>query len=317
MAPNLETVEKINARLGWIGNLKADGRPILGLDAKELLKIVLTISPDCLIIPGHVWTPWFSLFGANSGFDSLEECFENCSKYIYCGETGLSSDPAMNWRWSALDKISLVSNSDAHSPQKIGREANVLDTELSYRGIVEAIKSKDPTKFIETIEFFPEEGKYHYDGHRNCQISLTPQEARKLNNICPKCGRPLTIGVLHRIDDLADRPDQEKPAQTIPFRRLVPLDEIIADAKGVGASSKAVAEEYKNLIKRFGNEAKILSEITIEQIGQASSAEIAEGINRVRQGKVLIDPGYDGEYGQIKIFEDGEQNNFSKQTSLF
>lgn len=317
LAPDFKTVEKINARLGWIGNLKADGRPILGLDAKELTKIVLDNSPDCLIIPGHIWTPWFSLFGSMSGFDSLEECFEEYSKYIYAGETGLSSDPEMNWRWSALDKIALVSNSDSHSPHRIGREANVFDTDLSYLGIAEAIKSKDPKKFLETVEFFPEEGKYHYDGHRKCQISVTPQEAKKMKNICPKCGKPLTIGVLHRVDDLADRRRANKPSQAIPFRRLIPLEEIIGDAKGVGAASKTVQEEYKNLIKRFGSEFKILLEVSPQQIEQVSSAEIAEGIKRVRQGKVFIEPGYDGEYGQIKIFKDEERGSFSKQASLF
>jgi uncharacterized protein (TIGR00375 family) len=317
LAPSFKVVEKINTRLSWIGNLKSDGRPILGLDAKELLKIVLTISDDCLIIPGHIWTPWFSLFGSNSGFDSIEECFEEYSKYIYAGETGLSADPLMCWRLSALDKIALVSNSDAHSPAKIGREANVFDTDLSYSGIVEAIKSKDPKKFLETIEFFPEEGKYHYDGHRNCQVVLTPQESKKINNICPKCKKPLTIGVLHRVDDLADRKEGERPSQAIPFRRMIPLEEIIADAKGMGVGSKAVREEYKNLIKRFGFEFEILLNANPEQIEQASSAEIAEGINRVRQGKASISPGHDGEYGQIKIFQDEERGSFTKQASLF
>jgi uncharacterized protein (TIGR00375 family) len=317
LAPDFSTVEKINTRLGWIGNLESDGRPILGLDAKELVKIVLNTSQDCFIIPAHIWTPWFSLFGSNSGFDSLEECFEEYSKYIYAGETGLSSDPAMNWRWSALDKITLVSNSDAHSPSKIGREANVFDTDLSYSAITEAIKSQDPHKFLETIEFFPEEGKYHYDGHRNCQICLTPQESRKIKNICPQCGRSLTIGVLHRIDDLADRKEGEKPTQVIPFKRIIPLEEIIADAKGMGPSSKAVRGEYKNLIKHFGSEFKILLEASQEQIERTSSAEIAEGVNRIRQGRVNIEPGYDGEFGQIKIFQDEERNSFSKQASLF
>jgi len=190
LAPDFSTVEKINTRLGWIGNLKSDGRPILGLDAKELAKIVLNTSQDCFIIPAHMYTPWFSLFGANSGFDSLEECFEEYAKYIHAGETGLSSDPAHSWRNSSLDRITLVSNSDAHSPSKIGREANLFDTDLTYPAIVEAIKSKDPNKFLETVEFFPEEGKYHYDGHRNCQICLTPQESKKIKNICPKCGKP-------------------------------------------------------------------------------------------------------------------------------
>lgn len=317
LAPSFKTVEKINTRLGWIGNLKSDGRPILGLDAKELLKIILTISDECLIIPGHIWTPWFSLFGSNSGFDSIEECFEEYSKYIYAVETGLSSDPAMNWRLSALDKIALISNSDSHSPNRIGREANVFETELSYRGIIEAIKSKDSEKFIETIEFFPEEGKYHYDGHRNCQISLIPQETKKLKKICPKCGKSLTIGVLHRVDDLADRGEEELPEGKISFQYLIPLDEIIADAKGVGATSKMVREEYKNLVRKFGSEYQVLRGEKIERIEAAASPEIAEGINRVRQGKIIIEPGYDGEYGKIKIFQDQERESFSKQTKLF
>lgn len=317
LAPDFSTVEKINTRLGWIGNLKSDGRPILGLDAKELAKIILNTSQNCFIIPAHIYTPWFSLFGANSGFDSLEECFEEYSKYIYAGETGLSSDPPMSWLNSSLDKITLVSNSDAHSPSKIGREANVFDTDLSYAGVVEAIKNRDPQKFLETVEFFPEEGKYHYDGHRNCQVCLTPQESKKIKNICPQCGKPLTIGVLHRVNDLADRKEGENPAQVIPFRKTIPLEEIIAEAKGMGVASKAVREEYKNLIKRLGSEFKILLEISPEQIERASSAEIAEGVSRVRRGKVSIEPGYDGEFGRIKIFKDEERGNFSKQASLF
>ncbi len=317
LAPDFQTVEKINARLGWIGNLKADGRPILGLDAKELVKIVLNTSENCFIIPAHIWTPWFSLFGANSGFDSLRECFEEYSQYIYAGETGLSSDPAMNWRWSALDRLTLVSNSDAHSPTRIGREANVFETELSYPAIVQAIKSKDRQKFLETIEFFPEEGRYHYDGHRNCRVRLNPQEAKKLKNICPQCGKPLTIGVLHRIDDLADRQESESPEQVIPFKKFVPLEEIIAEAKGVGVSSKLVREEYKSMIKRFGSELEILYNVSPEQVEQSGRPELAEGIKRVRQKEVQIEPGYDGEYGRIKIFKDEERGNFSKQASLF
>jgi len=317
LAPDFSVVEKINTQLGWIGNLKSDGRPILGLDAKELVKIVLNTSQDCLIIPGHIWTPWFSLFGSMSGFDSIEECFEEYSKYIYAGETGLSSDPSMNWRLSMLDKITLVSNSDAHSPSKLGREANIFETDLSYPAIIEAIKSKNPQKFLETIEFFPEEGKYHYDGHRNCQVCLAPQESKKLKNICPKCGRPLTIGVLNRVDVLADRKEGEKPAQVIPFRKTIPLEEIIAEAKGMGSSSKAVQEEYKNLIKHLGPELNILLDINPEQIERVSSPEIAEGVNRVRQGRVNIEPGHDGEFGRVKIFKDEERGNFSKQASLF
>lgn len=317
LAPDFPTVEKINTRLGWIGNLKADGRPILGLDAKELVKIVLNTSENCMVIPAHCYTPWFSLFGSSSGFDSLRECFEEYSQYIYAGETGLSSDPTHSWRNSSLDRIALVSNSDAHSAQKIGREANVFEADLSYSGIIEAIKSKDPQKFLETIEFFPEEGKYHYDGHRHCQVSLNPQEAKKFKNICPQCGKPLTIGVLHRIDDLADRQEGDKPNQTITFRKTVPLEEIIAEAKGIGVGSKAVRGEYQGLIKRFGSELKILFNVNPEQIEQAGLPELAEGIKRVRQGKVQIEPGYDGEYGRIKIFNNEERNNFSKQASLF
>ncbi|OGZ34295.1 MAG: DNA helicase UvrD [Candidatus Portnoybacteria bacterium RIFCSPLOWO2_12_FULL_39_9] len=323
-APNFQVVEKINTHLGWIGNLKSDGRPILGLDAKELAKIILNISGDCLIVPSHFWTPWFSLFGSMSGFDSIEECFDEYSKYIYAGETGLSSDPLMNWRLSALDKITLISNGDAHSPAKLGREANVFEgDEINYKNIIEAIKSggraepSSPIKLISTIEFFPEEGKYHFDGHRNCQISLSPQESKKIKNICPKCGRPLTVGVLHRVDDLADRQEGEKPDKAASFRSLIPLEEIIAEAFGVGAASKRVREEYKNLIRYFGQEFEVLLEAKREQIEQAGSAEIAEGVMRVREGKVYVEPGYDGEYGKIKIFKDEERGKLSKQASLF
>lgn len=317
LAPDFKTVEKINTRLSWIGNIKSDGRPILGLDAKELAKIIFDADENCMIIPAHIWTPWFSLFGANSGFDSIEECFEDYAKHIAAVETGLSSDPIMNWRWSHLDKYALISNSDSHSPQKIGREANVFDTDLSYAGIREAIKGKDPNKFLETIEFFPEEGRYHYDGHRNCQVILNPSETKKLNKICPKCGKPLTIGTLHRIDDLADRKEGGKPEKTIPFRYSIPLEEIIAEAKGMGVATKAVREDYKNLIKRFGTEFNILLERTPEEVGEVSSFEIAEGINRVRRREVKIEPGHDGEYGKISIFNEEERANFSRQNSLF
>ena len=317
LAPDFRAVEKINTRLGWIGNLKSDGRPILGLDAKELTKIAMDASKRCLVIPSHIWTPWFSLFGSMSGFDSIEECFEEYSKYIYAVETGLSSDPAMNWRLSALDKIVLISNSDAHSPSKIGREANVFDTNMTYNGIANAIKSKDPKKFLETIEFFPEEGKYHHDGHRKCKVNLTPKESKKLKNICPKCKKPLTIGVLHRVDDLADRKEGEKPNKVIPFKHIIPLEEIIADVKGVGPNTKTVQEEYKNMIKRFGSEFKILLDLDIEEIKRAGLIDIAEGINRVRQDKVHIEAGHDGEFGKIQIFKDKERKKFFKQVSLF
>jgi len=315
--PSLEMANKINASLGWIGNLKSDGRPILGLDVKELTKIVLNVSPECLIVPAHIWTPWFSLFGSRSGFDSIEECFDNYSSYIFAGETGLSSNPAMNWRLSALDRICLISNSDSHSPQKIGREANVFDTEISYKAILEAIKKKDPQKFLYTIEFYPEEGKYHYDGHRLCGISLSPTETKKYNGICPNCGKPLTIGVLNRVEELADRAEGSKPEKVIPFKSLVPLEEIIADALGVMPGTKQVEQEYKNLIGKFKNEFNVLISASLPELESATLSEIAEGIIRVREGKVFIEPGYDGVYGKIKIFSQGEAKNPLKQGTLF
>ncbi len=315
-APSLEVAEKINTQLGWVGNLKADGRPILGIDAKEVVKIALSASQDCLVIPAHAWTPWFSVFGSRSGFDSLQECFDEYTKYIYAIETGLSSDPAMNWRLSVLDHITLISNSDSHSLQKIGREANVFDTEISYSAIANAIKTKDPQKFLYTIEFFPEEGKYHYDGHRLCRVSLSPKESKAKNNICPKCARPLTIGVLNRVEELADRSEGFIPPNTIPFKSLIPLQEIIADALGIGVGAKQIQEEYDNLLSHFGNEFAVLLDIDPVQLKAVTLPEIAEGIARVREGRVNIEPGYDGEYGKIKIFSKGEPK-ITSQKSLF
>jgi len=316
-APDFQTVEKINTQLSWIGNLKADGRPMLGLDAKELAKIVLNISENCFIVPCHIWTPWFSLFGSRSGFDSIEECFEDYSKYIFAGETGLSSDPGMNWRLSALDKITLISNSDAHSPAKIGREANIFDTELSYPAIIEAIKQKDPQKFLYTIEFFPEEGKYHYDGHRDCEISCSPEETKKYNGICPVCGKPLTIGVLSRVEELADRPEGFKPENVIPYKSLIPLEEMIAEVLGVGVGTKGVEKEYKNLIGKFGSELGILLDVSLSDLKSETLPEINEAISRMREGKVHVEPGYDGVYGKIKIFSEGEKKKVSGQKTLF
>ena len=326
-APDFGTVEKINTHLGWIGNLKSDGRPILGLDAKELAKIVLNSSSDCLIVPAHAWTPWFSIFGSNSGFDSIKECFEEYSKYIYAIETGLSSDPAMNWRWSALDNITLISNSDAHSPAKLGREVNIFEGgKIDYNLIVEAIKNGaspvmqrgNGLKLIKTIEFFPEEGKYHWDGHRNCGVCLSPEESKKYNNLCPTCGKPLTIGVMNRVAQLADRPVGAKPANPIPYKSLIPLGEIIADVLKVGTGTKQVAKHYKELIKRIGSEFKVLLEAKQEDIMAASLPEIAEGVIRVREGKVNVKPGFDGEFGKINIFgKEGKKTNIGGQKTLF
>ena len=316
-APCFEIVEKINVQLGWIGNLKADGRPILGLDAKELAKIVLNSSQDCFIVPAHAWTPWFGIFGSKSGFDSIEECFEDYSKYIYAVETGLSSNPFMNWQLSALDKIALISNSDAHSPQKIGREANVFNTEFNYKAIIEAIKSKNPQKFLYTIEFYPEEGKYHFDGHRNCEIRLSPKETKKYNGICPVCGKSLTIGVLNRVEQLADREKGFKPKGVIPFKSLVPLLEIIANVLNQGTGTKEVEKQYKNLIEKFGSEFNILLDISKEKMEGNTLPEIIEGIIKVRNGDVVKEPGYDGVFGKIKIFSKGEQKKSLKQKTLF
>jgi len=313
-APSFEVVEKINIQLAEIGNLKADGRPILGLDAKELAKIVLSASENCMIIPAHLWTPWFAIFGSKSGFNSIEECFEEYSKYIYAVETGLSSNPEMNWRLSQLDKVALISNSDAHSPQKIGREANVFDTEINYQGIFDAIKSKDPKKFLYTIEFFPEEGKYHYDGHRACNLSLSPQESKKYNNICPRCAKPLVIGVLNRVEELADRPKDFKPKNAIPFKSLILLNEIIAESIGVSTVSKKVNEQYDKLITNLDSEFYILLDATKKELKEISSLQIAEGIIKVREGKVFIEPGYDGVYGKIKIFSKSGSSSSNKKS---
>ncbi len=316
-APSFEIVEKINIQLGLIGNLKSDGRPILGLDAKELVKIILNISSDCFIVPAHCWTPWFSLFGSKSGFDSLEECFEEYSKHIYALETGLSADPEMFWRVPDGRKLTLLSNSDAHSPEKIGREANVFDTELSYSGIVEAIKSKDPKKFLYTIEFFPQEGKYHHDGHRKCGVSLSPKQTKECGGICPVCGKPVVIGVLNRVEELADRESGFVPDNAIPYKSLIPLQEIIGESIGAGVNTLGVKKQYDKLIQSFDNEFSVLLDIEKNELEKASLLEIAEGIIRVRKGDVFIKPGYDGEYGEIGIFSELEGKDPIKQKPLF
>lgn len=316
-APSFEVAGKINTELSKIGNLQADGRPILGLPCKELMKIVFDASDECMFIPAHIWTPHFAVFGSNSGYDSLEECFEELTPKITALETGLSSDPGMNWRLSQLDNFTFVSNSDAHSPQKLGREVNRLNTALNYFEIKDAIKTGDKEKFLETIEFFPEEGKYHYDGHRSCKVSMSPQETKNHDGICNECGKPMTIGVMNRIDKLSDRTEDYEDQNRIPFRYLIPLAEIISDIKSKGVTSKMVEEEYFSLIHNLGNEFDILLDIPIEEIEKVSSKVIAEGIKNVRSGKVHIEPGYDGEYGVIKVFTDDEKKLLQAQMSLF
>ena len=306
-APSFEVVERINAKLGKFGKIGSDGRPIFGFAAKDILKMILDISPDCLVIPAHAWTPWFSIFGANSGFDSIQECYEEESKHIHAIETGLSSDPEMNWRLSALDDITLVSNSDAHSPSKIGREANIFNCDLSYGAITEAIRKKDPRKLLFTIEFFPEEGKYHFDGHRNCGILFSPKETRKHKGLCPVCGKRLTVGVMNRVEELADRPEGSVPAKAIPALHMVPLDEIIADALGVGTNASSVEKEYLRLVERGGSEFDILLELSPEELTSFTPPIILEGILRVRAGRLKITPGYDGVFGKIQIFSPPER----------
>jgi len=306
IAPTLEAVDRINKELEAFGNRGIDGRPTFQMEAWRLVEIVLGIEPRCLIVPAHVWTPHFSVFGSNSGFDTLEACFEHQTRNIFALETGLSSDPAMNWRLSGLDNYTLLSNSDSHSAKRIGREANVFDCALDYDTLMQVIKTKDTKRFLYTIEFFPEEGKYHLDGHRNCGIRWTPTETKQNGLRCPKCGRKITVGVMHRVDTLADRPENPPVQGTIPFKRLVQLDKVIADALGCGVDTQAVEREYQNLIYKCGTEFDVLLNVEDEPLRKATTAKIAEGILRVRKEQLAVEPGYDGEYGTIRIFGEKE-----------
>lgn len=305
VVPGFSEAERINRELARIGNLHADGRPILGLDAKELLKIVLDSSPDALVIPAHAWTPHFSVFGAASGFDSLEECYDELAPHIHAIETGLSSDPPMNRRLSALDRITLLSNSDAHSPAKIGREANIFGCGISYESITDAIKTGKGSEG--TIEFFPEEGKYHYDGHRNCHVSLRPEETIRRGYLCPACGKKVTIGVMHRVEKLADRKEASAPGDTPGFHSIIPLPEIIAEVLGVGANSKRVNSMYIDLLTKLGSEFTILMKSSLAEIETASTPLMREAVFRMRTGKIHIVPGYDGEFGKVRIFNERER----------
>ncbi|GBE02004.1 hypothetical protein BMS3Abin08_01441 [bacterium BMS3Abin08] len=313
--PDISVAARINAALSRIGNLTADGRPILGLDAKELLKTVMDASPDVVLVPAHAWTPHFSVFGAVSGFDSLEECFEELTPHIHAVETGLSSDPPMNWRISGLDGKTLISNSDAHSPVKIGREANILDTEVSYASIMEAFKTG--RGFSGTIEFFPEEGKYHYDGHRACGVICSPKETIRHDYLCPVCGKGVTVGVMHRVELLADREEGFRPSDARGFHSIIPLHEVLAETLEVGANSKRVRAAYMALLKRFGSEFNILMDVSLDDIERGGSPLLREAIARMRSGDISIVPGYDGEFGRIKIFEKAERKEIKGQTALF
>lgn len=315
LLPGLEAAEVISCKLESIGNIRSDGRPILGLDCRDLLEILLELCPESVYVPAHIWTPHFSLFGAFSGFDSVEECYEDLSPYIHALETGLSSDPPMNWRVSALDRFQLISNSDAHSPARLGREANLLDIELSYEGLRQAVQGG--RGLCGTIEFFPEEGKYHYDGHRKCSLCLKPADTEAHGGICPVCGRKLTIGVSHRIEQLADREEGYQRVNAAPFESLVPLPEVIGASTGRSASGTRVQREYMNMLQKLGPEFEILRNLPLDEIRNVSGNLIAEGIGRLRRGEVTRIPGFDGEYGVIRLFAGGEPERLYGQMSLF
>lgn len=316
LLPSLAAADALARRLEAVGNIHSDGRPILGLDSRDLLEITLDVCPEAIFIPAHIWTPHFSVFGAFSGFDTLAECFEDLTPHIHALETGLSSDPPMNWRLSALDGYTLVSNSDAHSPAKLGREANLINAELSYAGLKRAIEGGADAGFGGTIEFFPEEGKYHLDGHRNCNLCLKPAETEQYNGRCPICGKKITIGVEHRVEQLADRPEGYRPAHAPHFESLVPLPEVIAASCGLSVTSKKTEALYLALLGRIGPEFYILREAPIEDVQRAAGPYVAEGIRRLRAGEVERIPGYDGEYGTIKLLDDAQRRQLGGQVSI-
>ena len=315
LLPSLEAADALSAKLEAIGNIHSDGRPILGLDSRDLLELTLESCPDAEFVPAHIWTPHFAMFGAFSGFDTIQECFGDMAPYIHGVETGLSSDPPMNWRVSALDKMTLLSNSDAHSPAKLGREANLIDSGRTYPELVRAIRTGEG--FEGTIEFFPEEGKYHLDGHRSCGVCLTPLETVQRDGLCPVCGKKLTIGVEHRVEELADRPVGYRPAGAKPFESLAPLPEVIAASTGTSPAAKKTQALYEEMLQALGPEFAILREVPTEDIAKTAGACVAEGIRRLRAGKVERRPGFDGEYGTITLLTPSEIQQMSGQVSLF
>ena len=303
--PTLAQAEFINRKLDRIGNIKSDGRPILGLDSRHLLEIVLEAGEGCYLVPAHIWTPWFAVLGSKSGFDSIGECYGDLAEHIFAVETGLSADPEMIRLVSDLDRYCLVSNSDAHSPAKLGREACIFTTGLDYFSMRRALETGDG--YGGTVEFFPEEGKYYLDGHRKCKIRLIPEESRKLDGVCPACHKPLTLGVMHRVQELADRTSDKKPENTDSFVSLVPLPEVVAETAGVGPATKRVAKQYDQLLDKLGAELPILNDIPLEEIrNHSGSPLIPEAVARMRKGDVIREAGYDGEYGRIRLFQEGE-----------
>ncbi len=313
--PDLEKAKNLIRSLQRIGNLNSDGRPILGLDSRDLLEITLEAGEGCYLIPAHIWTPWFAVLGSKSGFDSIEECYGDLSSQIFALETGLSSDPAMNRRLSSLDRFALVSNSDAHSPSKIGREACVFYTEMDFFSLRRALETGED--YGGTVEFFAEEGKYHFDGHRKCGVCLSPEDSRKSDDLCPACGKPMTLGVMHRVCDLADRDCASTERETAPYRSLIPLEEVLAELRGVGPGSKAVQKIYEKMISRIGTELFILESADLEEVERVSSSLVAEALFRMREGRVIRQPGFDGQYGRIRLFTDGELNLRTGGVHLF
>ena len=316
-APSFEATARLQTELEKIGNIRSDGRPILGLDSRDLLEIVLEVDPRCHLIPAHIWTPWFSILGSRSGFDSVRECYADLTPHIFAVETGLSSDPPMNWRVSWLDDYTLISSSDAHSPPKLAREATRFDTELSYDALFDALRGGDRAHYRGTIEFFPEEGKYHLDGHRKCGVCWEPVTTRDHGGRCSACGKPVTVGVYHRMEELADRPPGARPPCAGPFASLIPLPEALGEMLGVGPGSKRVQREYLRLLERLGPELTILQELPLEEIAAAGDAVLVEGIRRMRAGEVRAQSGYDGEYGVIRLFDDAADRSAVVQLGMF
>ncbi len=314
--PDFESAERVASRLRRIGNIESDGRPILGLDSRNLLEIVLEEAPEGFLVPAHIWTPWFSLFGSRSGFDTVEECFGDLQSQVFALETGLSSDPAMNRMVSALDRFTLMSNSDCHSPSRLGREANIFSTGFDFFSLRDSLKDNSRKTFRGTIEFFPEEGKYHLDGHRGCEVCLEPEETRRFNGRCPVCNRPLTIGVLHRVMELADRNHPVFRPESPDVFSLVPLPEIIGEIRGVGPATKEVAHFYGKLITRFGSEFDLLLFASLDDI-RSESLLLAEAIRRLREGQVIRHPGYDGLFGAIRLFRKEEIQGLADRDVLF
>jgi len=315
--PDLSLAAAFNNKLEKIGNIHSDGRPILGLDARHLLDIVLETSEKNFLVPAHIWTPWFSLLGSKSGFDTLEECFEDLTPHIFAVETGLSSDPPMNWRIKFLDGLTLISNSDAHSPGKLGREANLFNTELTFKHIRQAMEKGDPKRFLGTLEFFPEEGKYHLDGHRKCQVRSWPQDTMMKDGICPVCHKPMTLGVLYRVEALADREEGCLPEKRNGFQNIIPLREILSELLGVGPNTKKVSYHYDRMLNQLGPELAILNTLEIDQIETLELPYLGEAIQRVRQNDVKLDPGYDGEFGKLILFNKKEKEQHLGQKKLF